>query len=589
MVNYDLPWNPNRLEQRFGRIHRIGQTEVCHLWNLVASETREGEVYKLLLEKLNQAREALGGQVFDVLGKVTFDNRPLKELLLEAVRYGDLPEVRAKLFQVVEIALDRQHLRDLLEEKALAHDSMDASKVRQIREDMERAAARRLQPHFVESYFLAAFKHLGGTLREREPRRYEITHVPATIRQRDRQVGTGEVILARYERITFEKDLINVPNKPLAEFVCPGHPLLDATNDIILERYRDLLKRGAILVDEKDKTDAVRALVFLEHAVQDARTDRTGNRRVISRQMQFVEIDAADHFRHAGYAPYLDWRPLTPEEEQKIKEIQPQDWVTRDLEAKALSYASRDLVPQHMKEVQDRKLAHVAKTKGAVRERLTKEINYWDHRAQELKLMESAGKINARLNSGLAQRRADELASRLQNRLLELDKEAQLSPLPPFVVGGVLVVSAGIMAKCGDRLSETPPLYGHDQAVREKIEKMAMALVMDTERKMGFEPCDVSKEKRGYDIESKASSLGTLRFIEVKGRAIGADTLTITRNEIMTALNKPEDFILAIVTVNGEDAEARYVRNPFKREPDFAVTSVNYLLDELLSHSTIPS
>jgi superfamily II DNA/RNA helicase len=97
MVNYDLPWNPNRLEQRFGRIHRIGQTEVCHLWNLVARETREGDVYLRLLQKLEEERKALGGQVCDVLGRVAFENRPLRELLIEAVRYGDQPEVRARL------------------------------------------------------------------------------------------------------------------------------------------------------------------------------------------------------------------------------------------------------------------------------------------------------------------------------------------------------------------------------------------------------------------------------------------------------------------------------------------------------------
>ena len=114
MVNYDLPWNPNRLEQRFGRIHRIGQTEVCHLWNLVAKDTREGEVYHRLLEKLDEERRALGGQVFDILGRLTFDNRPLRELLLEAIRYGDKPEVRARLTQVVEHALDHDHLRGCL-------------------------------------------------------------------------------------------------------------------------------------------------------------------------------------------------------------------------------------------------------------------------------------------------------------------------------------------------------------------------------------------------------------------------------------------------------------------------------------------
>ncbi len=141
MVNYDLPWNPNRLEQRFGRIHRIGQTEVCHLWNMVADETREGDVYRKLLEKLEQARQALGGKVFDVLGKLQFEGKPLRDLLIEAIRYGDQPEVKTRLTTVVDHALDRHRLKELLEERNLAHDMMDAGRVHHIREDMERAEA----------------------------------------------------------------------------------------------------------------------------------------------------------------------------------------------------------------------------------------------------------------------------------------------------------------------------------------------------------------------------------------------------------------------------------------------------------------
>jgi len=163
MINYDLPWNPNRLEQRFGRIHRIGQTEVCHLWNLVADETREGDVYRRLLDKLDEARRALGGQVFDVLGKLQFDGKPLRDLMIEAIRYGDQPEVRARLSRVVEDAVDKERLQSLLEERALAHDVMDVSRVIRIREEMERAEARRLQPHYIESFFLEAFRRLGGS------------------------------------------------------------------------------------------------------------------------------------------------------------------------------------------------------------------------------------------------------------------------------------------------------------------------------------------------------------------------------------------------------------------------------------------
>ena len=314
MVNYDLPWNPNRIEQRFGRIHRIGQTEVCHLWNLVAEETREGDVYRKLLEKLEQARKALGGQVFDVLGRLQFEGRPLRELLIEAIRYGDLPEVRARLTKAVENALDRSQLQDLLEERALAHDSMDVSRVHRIREDMERAEARRLQPHYIESFFLEAFQRLGGNAKQREPRRYEVTHVSAPVRNRDRLIGIGEPVLPRYERIAFEKSLVAPQGQALAAFVCPGHPLLDAVIDITLERHRDLLRRGTVLVDESDPGLSPRVLFYLEHAIQDAGITRAGERRIISKRMLYVEIDAAGNARNLHYAPYLDYRPLAADE-----------------------------------------------------------------------------------------------------------------------------------------------------------------------------------------------------------------------------------------------------------------------------------
>src|SRR5436853_7909377 len=150
---------------------------------------------------------------------------------------------------------------------------------------------------------MEACQLLGGAIHEREPKRYEIKHVPAVIRNRDRQIGRGETVLPRYERITFEKSLISLPGKPLAAFVCPGHPLLDATIDLVLERYRDLLKRGAELVDPNDPGEEPRSLVYLEHAIQDARTDRSGNRRVVSRQMQFVELNATGTTHMAGCAP----------------------------------------------------------------------------------------------------------------------------------------------------------------------------------------------------------------------------------------------------------------------------------------------
>jgi len=588
MVNYDLPWNPNRLEQRFGRIHRIGQTEVCHLWNLVAEETREGDVYRKLLEKLENAREALGGQVFDVLGKLHFEGRPLRDLLIEAIRYGESPEVRAKLDRAVENAFDRGALQNLLEERALAHDAMDASHVHRIREEMERAEARRLQPHYIESFFLEAFTRLGGSVKQREPRRYQVTHVPAPVRNRDRLIGIGQPVLPRYERIAFEKPLVGPPGQPLAAFVCPGHPLLDAVTDLTLERHRDLLRRGTVLVDERDPGTRPRVLFYLEHAIQDASPTRSGERRVVSKQMLHVEIDVEGAARHLHYAPYLDYRPLT-ENEPRVEALlgRPEcTWIERGLEAKAQAHAIAEVVPGHLAEVRERRVGLIDKTEAAVKDRLTKEINYWDHRAAELAHQEQAGRSTARLNSGEARKRADALQARLEKRLEELRLERQISPLPPVVLGGLLVVPAGLLAEMTGASTGPPVAPADTQASAAR----ARAIVMEIERRLGFEPTDREVEKLGYDIESRVPGTGKLRFIEVKGRVSGAVTVTLTRNEILYSLNKPEDFILAIVEfLDGDTHRVHYIREPFQREPDFGVTSINYEFAELLARAEEPA
>ena len=588
MVNYDLPWNPNRIEQRFGRIHRIGQTEVCHLWNLVAEETREGDVYRTLLEKLEEARRALGGQVFDVLGKLQFEGRPLRELLIQAIRYGDQPEVRARLTRAVENGVDRSHLEGLIEDRALSHDVMDSSRVVRVREEMERAEARRLQPHYIESFFLESFESLGGSVRQREPRRYEVTHVPAPIRNRDRQIGTGEPVLPRYERIVFEKDLIAPQGQPLAAFVCPGHPLLDAALDLTLERHGGLLKRGTVLVDERDFSTNPRVLFYLEHAIQDASLLPSGERRTISRRMLYVQLDAAGKAHHLHYAPYLDYRPLKEADPQiDVILARPECvWITRELEQTAMEHAIQGLVPEHVSEVRDRRLGWIDKTRAAVKDRLTKEITYWDHRAEQLKLQEAAGKAGARLNSQEARRRADDLQARLQKRLAELEREAQISALPPVVLGGFVVIPIGLLSTMMGHQSPGLASIADTQAAAAR----ARAIVMDIERGLGFEPTDREYERLGYDIESRVPGTGKLRFLEVKGRISGADTVTVTKNEILYSLNKPEDFILAIVEFIGPDQHRmHYLRQPFQREPDFGVTSVNYDFADLLKRAGIPS
>jgi hypothetical protein len=255
------------------------------------------------------------------------------------------------------------------------------------------------------------------------------------------------------------------------------------------------------------------------------------------------------------------------------------------LEQKALVHAIAEVVPEHLKEVRDRRSAWIDKARAAVKDRLTKEIGYWDHRAQDLKLQEQAGRPNARLNSQEASRRADDLQARLHKRMGDLDLEAQVSALPPVALGGFVVVPAGLIAQMTGR-----PLPKSMQAVDTQASAArARAIILEVERQLGFEPTDREYEKLGYDIESREPRTGRLRFLEVKGRVSGAATITVTKNEILYSLNKPEDFILAIVEfLEGDGHRVHYVRRPFQREPDFGVTSVNYDFGELLTRAEGP-
>jgi len=590
MVNYDLPWNPNRLEQRFGRIHRIGQTEVCHLWNMVAAETREGDVFQRLFEKLEVEREALGGRVFDILGEV-FEDKSLKDLLIEAIRYGADPEVRARLQRKVEGALDTQHLETIIKRNALCEEVMDERRLFAVKEEMEKAEARKLQPYFIRSFFNQAFQQLGGNLHPRESGRYEITHVPAPIRERDRQISGRDIrntdpVLRRYERVCFEKQYVRLMDRvgaPMASLIHPGHPLMQSVTDLMLEQHRNKLKQGAVLVDPADMGVEPKVMFIVDHSVKEG----GDTARVISRRMQFVEIDARGGAINAGWAPHLDLEPIAQADMALIQDVLNAPWITRNLEQQALAHVSTHLVPEHFDEVRTRREKSVDKTLAAVHERLVKEINHWSDRYIKLQDDIAAGK-DVRLTLENVRRTIDDLTARRQSREKELLAMRHVISATPVVVGGALVIPAGLLAQ---RKGETG--WSADAAARARIEQIAMQAVITTETALGHQVFDVSAQKCGWDITSQPPAVnGKLplsRHIEVKGRAKGASTITVTRNEILYGLNQQDKFILAIVLVDGERHEGPfYVTNPFTQEPDWAVSSINLDLNELLRRSATP-
>ncbi|MBM9518988.1 DUF3883 domain-containing protein [Desulforhopalus vacuolatus] len=589
MVNYDLPWNPNRLEQRFGRIHRIGQTEVCHLWNIVANETREGDVFQKLFNKIEIERGALGGKVFDVLGEA-FDNVSLKDLLVEAIRYGEDPEVKAKMHEVIEGALDSDHLREILKRNALVEQQMGLEELYAVKEEMEKAEARKLQPYFIRAFFAEAFQSLGGDMRLREANRFEIRHIPAAIRERDRVIGeTRTPVLKKYERICFEKDAIRQPGKPMADMIHPGHPLMHATIDLVLQAHRQKLKQGAVMVDPNDDGMDPKVLFMVDHTVREASIGQADKgRHIASRRLQFVEIDEKGKTFNAGWAPHLDLQPIDKYDLKLAGDILQAPWLNNNLEALALNHASRQLAPEHYNEVKKRREQQADKILAAVNERLIKEINYWSDRYIKLQDDVNAGK-QPRMQPEIARRRVDDLSARLEQRKVELTASKNVVSSTPVVIGGALIIPQGLLAYRKGETSCVPNAAAHAH-----IESVAMNAVMEREKRFGHDVKDVGAQKCGWDVTSRPrvhadGSMKPDRHIEVKGRAKGQSTITVSRNEIIYGLNQADKFILAIVIVDGDTFEGPfYVRNPFTMEPDFGVASINYDLKELLSKAVEP-
>ena len=534
--------------------------------------------------------------MFDILGEV-FEDKSLKDLLIEAIRYGEDPEVRARLIRKIEGALDTAHLENIIKRNALCEEVMSIERLFAVKEELEKAEARKLQPYFIRAFFNQAFLQLGGELRPREQGRYEITHVPAHIRERDRQItgrsrGNTDTVLRRYERVCFEKQYVRLLERagsPMASLMHPGHPLMQSVTDLVLEQHRNKLKQGAVLVDPSDTGVTPKVMLIIDHSVKEG-GDST---QMVSRRIQFVEIDPQGGAVNAGWAPHLDMEPISASDLALIQDVLAAPWLNgtdaTNLEQLALAHASNHMVPEHFDEVRSRREKNVDKTLAAVHERLVKEINYWSDRYIKLKDDMAAGK-DVRLPLENVRRTIDDLTARRESRERELRAMRHVISATPVIAGGALVIPAGLLAQRNGAPGSTAA-WTADAEARSRIEKAAMHAVMNAERALGHEVIDVSAQKCGWDVTSLPKAInGKLppsRHIEVKGRAKGSSTVTVTRNEILYGLNQQDKFILAIVLVDGDQCEGPfYVTRPFTQEPDWAVTSINLDLNELLSRSS---
>lgn len=583
MINYDLPWNPNRLEQRFGRIHRIGQEQVCWLWNLVSSTTREGEVYKKLLDKLEVARTALGGRVFDILGEL-FEEKPLRDLLIEAVRYGE----DASRLHLIESDLDKKLSRESIQEaialkkEMLAEEALGTEDIYKVKEEMDKAEARRLQPYFIRSFFLEAAKHLGIEIRERKNMLYEVPHVPQKVQQRDRLI-TGRdkrysfPVSRKYERLCFEQEKVSTTTKPNPVLMHPAHPLMQAMTDLVLEDTRKVLEHGSVLVDpQSDPQSEPYLLVLIEHSVREGSSE---SGHVVSRQVQFVKVDLAGNTTSAGWAPHLDLLPASNQQRKEgLANIEKSN-LTSLLTRSAPQYATEVLAKDHFNQVKHRREEWVEQTLQAVHERLTGEIQYLQDRLFKIEEEIAAGK-QPRVQASNLRDRIEEVEQRLSRRKIELERQRNLVSQRPRIISCSIVIPNQAESASSTELSI-------DSAARARIEQLAMNAVTEVETDRGRVAIDVSKDNCGWDITSRYGVYGVSipddTHIEVKGRKLGQSTITVSRNEVITGLNQGDNYVLAIALI-ADDAvkELYYLKSPFSSEPDWAEASKNLDLSRIL-------
>jgi superfamily II DNA or RNA helicase len=586
MVNYDLPWNPNRIEQRFGRIHRIGQEQVCHLWNLVAHGTREGMVFQRLFAKIEQQRAVYGDQIYDVLGDSEI-NRSLQDLLIEAIRYGKDPAVLARVDEVIDAHIGNR-LKTVLDERALASNVLDPGSISEIRHRMEEALARKLQPGFIQAFFSAALDDVGGRIAPREAGRFEITRVPATVRSRDREVSAGGPLHSAYERVTFDKDKVSIDTAGRggvrAELITPGHPLLKALIATTLERHSSTLSTGTTFIDPTDDGDTPRILIYLEHTISDGRIDH-GTRTVVSRRFQYVEITADGDINDPGAEPYLGYEPLDDRTRELLANVDTH-WADDGVDQTARSWATANLASPHFAEIADVTKARIERTRRAVEERLNSEIRHWDLRAHELKEQELHGK-KPRLNSGRARQRADDLEARKTRRLRELEVESDLVNHAPTVVAAALVIPQGLV----DRMSGGLPSE-MDQEVARETDRRAVAAVIAAEQALGRVPIEQAHNNPGFDILSEDPRTGVVYQIEVKGHRPDTSEIKVRGPQVRQAKQNPGRFRLAVVRVphepDGRPAVSYFIRPFDTYELHFAQAYVPLNIADLMPYAVEP-
>ena len=552
MINYDIPWNPNRLEQRMGRIHRYGQTREVTIFNLVAADTREGRVLNRLFEKLDEIRAALGSdKVFDVIDEL-FPGRNLAQLLTEAAANARTLE---DILCEIEIHVDEDYLRSVRTNlgESLATRYIDYTRIREMN---ARAREHRLIPEYTQAFFQKAWERLGGRMRPRKDMGREgyfiVEKVPYPLRALaedeafKRRFGT---LQRRYAMVTFDKGLAMRESR--AEFVSFGHPLFEAVLQWAEQNLLEALQRGATFLDPDGALDGV--LLFFEGEIMDGLGETAGKRL-------FALFVPREDGEILAINPAIVW-DLAPAEVP----AQDQAFELEALKTQSITWLIPRLEAYRQELAADRqRQAEIKRRYGLTS--LRQIILDLDNDIIQLQERAAQGEDVALVLRNKRQQKEAYLQA-MQELQETLKRENRLVLNTPRFLTALRVVPM-----------VSPEAAAEAMHTSAEIERIGMEVAMAYERQHGRQPEDVAAENLGYDVrsvEQRPNGSVSYRYIEVKARA-EAGPVALTKNEWFKAQRFGDDYYLYVVLNAAKEPRLYIIQNPAARLKPEEMVEVRY-------------
>lgn len=516
LFNYDIPWNPNRLEQRMGRIHRYGQRNDCLIFNFVATNTIEGRVLQRLMEKLQEIRDALDDDaVFNVVGELlpaAHVERTLRDYYAGKLGDADLEE---RLLEDVDEGRFRAICQNALE--GLASKKLN---LEMLIERRARAQERRVVPETIARFLFEASEYVPLKLKtiENLPHTFEPARTPNVLQRYGRELNWKlPAVAVKYPRCSTDRD---TAEKNSLEWVTPGHPLFESIRRHTHDKAGEAFAKGACFFslqhEEPARIDFYRARVV----------DGLGN--VVHERLFAVELSN-------GSPPSLrepnvlgNFSPANPAHELPAVAFAPEPsaW----LNTNALQGFLEETRHECWTEV-ERIAQHVELSLTELLQRADEEIG----KAYDDKEKGIAG-ADGRLAQ--AENRHAELLGRRERRRMELERQRSLSLQAVERIASVAVLP---------HPEREAPEIRHMRPNPE-TEAIAMRVVMEYEAAQGRQVYDVHEKNLGYDITSLDINSGELRLIEVKGLGGAKGTIMLTPNERRVAEDRRDCYWLYVVT-----------------------------------------